>query len=301
MSLYNNVAQSLASKGLMASLNSGVSSAIGQATSAAANALGGGALAKVATSALGNAANAAAKSAISKAIPPQLRAKLDAGSAVFGNIMAGDYAGAAMSALSGGLLDGLLGGTSGAAKQYAFRNTRTPAFAGLTAAQAERIADEVINARHARRNWFVVEVTSNLDGDHSDTFNLFTVDVDYDPFNLAGDKTRIGGAVMDTVNGHEPVEMRFTTYDDDSGTLKRFWATHHAAASAQDGTVGLPAQYGLRIKIVHGVVAGAETSFAYQDLGWFRTGTLSSNLSRRDPGLQELQMTFSQLDTFMRA
>lgn len=301
MSLYNNVAKSLAGRGLMGSINAGIGSVVGGATSALSSALGGGKLAQAATSALGNAATAAAKGAISRAIPPAMRGKLEAGAGVVGNLLQGDFEGAALSAMRGGLFDSLLSGSSGAAQQVAFRNTPTPMFAGLTAAKAEQIATEVINAGHARRNWFVIEVTSNLDGDHSDTFNLFTVDVDYEPFNLAGDKTRIGGAVMDTVNGHEPVELRLTTYDNASGDLKRFFANHHAAATAQDGTVGVPAQYGLRIKIVHGVVAGAPKSLAYEDMGWFRTANLASNLSRRDPGLQELQLSFSQLDTFMRA
>lgn len=301
MSLYNNVRDSLLSKGVAGALQSGINSAIKGAGDSAIAALGGGRLAQVAVGAASSAGVQAAKQAIDKHIPYAMRAKLDAGSRVVGGILSGDFEGAAVSAIEGGFLDSFLASLGGNARQSAYEGKATPMLGGVSIATARRIHQEVVSAKHSRKNLFILEVASLAEGDMSQVFNLLAVDVDYEPFNLAADKQRLGGAVLDFVFGQEPCEMRLNTFDDAQGSIKHFLARHHAAAAARDGTVGVPADYGIRVKVIHGVVAGGNSvATAYADEGLFRVVSLGHSQSRREQALQELQVTLTQLDTFMK-
>lgn len=301
MSLYNNVQDSLISRGLIGSLQSGINSAIKNTGAAALAQLGGGKLAQVAVGAATSAASQAAKKVIDKHIPYAMRGKLDAAAGVVGHVMSGDLESAAMSALEGGFLDGAFGGLGSFAQQMNQHGKRTPLLGGVSLATALKMHEEVIRAKHVRKNLFVLEVTSLAEGDMSQLFNLFACDVDYEPFNIASDKQRLGGAVLDMVFGQEPCDLRLTTFDNEAGELKRFFARHHAAAAARDGTVGVPSEYGVRIKVIHGVVSGGNSvASAYSDEGLFRVQTLANSQSRREQALEELQVSFTQLDTFMK-
>lgn len=302
MSLYNNVLGTLADQGLIASVQSGIQNGIAGAGKAVAGALGGGALANAVTSTATKVASQQATQLFNKYVPDTLRQKIDTGARVLGSAMKGDWESAGMAALEGGVFDKLLGGLSADANQAAIMRKRTPMLGGGSMSNTRDVMEKVLTAGHVHKNLFLLEVSSFREGDASSLFNLFAVDVDYDPFNIAGDKQRVGGATVDRVNGQEAVEMRFTTFDNQAGELKKFWARHHAAAVARDGTVGVPANYAIRIKLMHGIVeGGAAPSSAYADEGLFRVQTMSVSNSRREPGLQELQMTFSQLDSFMKA
>lgn len=301
MSLYNNVADSLASQGLVGNLQGSLSSAIKTGAGNVIAQFGGGKLATAIGTAGANLANNTATKLINKHIPAGLRAKIDSGSRVLGMAMSGDWESAGMEALEGGFFDGLLGTLSGSAKQQRIASAKTPLLGGGSLQNAQQIMERVVMGGHVRKNLFLLEVSSLSEGDFSSLFNLFAVDVSYDAFNLTGEKLRVGGAVVDRVTGQEPVEMRLTTFDNQEGELKRFWARHHAKAVARDGTVGVPAEYGIRIKILHGVIeGGGGHSGAYSDEGFFRVQTLPVELSRRENGLQEMQLTLSQLDTFMK-
>lgn len=301
MSLYNNIQESMISRGLMGSLQSGINSAIKTTSNSAASMLGGGKLAQVAVSAAESAASQAAKRVIDKHVPPAMRAKIDAAGGVVGQMMSGNWEDAAVTALEGGFMDGVLGGLGGFASQLSLRGKRTPLLGGLSIEAARQIHDEVVRAKHARKNLFVLEVASLAEGDMSQVFNLFACDLDYEPFNIAADKQRMGGAVLDFVFGQEPCELRLTTFDNEDGFIKRFFARHHAAAASRDGTVGVPVNYGVRIKVVHAVVAGGNSvATAYADEGLFRVQSCQFSKSRRDEALDELQVSFTQLDTFMK-
>ncbi len=304
MSLYNNVSDSLLSKGVFGSIKSGIDSALGGAASKVTSALGGSAIAQRATGAIQSAATQAAKRAIDKHVPYALKQKIETAGGIAGSILQGDYEGAVLRGMDGGLFDGLLGSLSGFSKQEAARQRPTPMFGGVSLAEAQRVHNEVMQAKHSRKNLFFIEITSYAEGDITRVFNLMCVDVDYSPFQVRGEKKYVGGAAVDGVQGQEAVEMRFTTYDTTDGELKRFFARHHAMCAARDGTVGLPAQYALHIKIVDGVVGGGNllstTTGGYTDEGLFRVQSLEKSMSRREQALQELQLTFSQLDTFMK-
>lgn len=298
MSLYNNVARSLSSRGLLGSIRSGLDSALGGAAASVSGALGGGRLAQAVTSIGANMAENAAMNLANKYLPLTAQRALDVTAGAIGDLMAGDWNSAGLRLLDSGLLNDLLPGMSGVASQSRYWGSATPLFGGITPTEARRIYEEMRGQSLAKKNLWLLEVSSPLQGDQA-RFNLFATDVEYAPFIVTGEKRRIGGALTDAVQGGEAVELRLTTMDDQAGTLKRWFAAHYGAVSAQDGTVGVPASYAIKIKLVHAFITAESNRSGYQDIGLYRPANLDVSLSRREDGLEELQMTFSQLDTFM--
>lgn len=300
MSLYNNIAESMSSQGLTGSIRSGLDSALGGVAGSASKALGGSKLAQTVTSMGKSMASNAAMNLVNKYVPLKAQHAINAGAGAVGDLMRGDWDSAGMRLLDSGLLNNLLPGMSGVASQTKFWGGPTPLFGGISPTEAKRIYDEMRGQRLSKKNLWLIEVSSRLQGDASQRFNLFATEVEYEPFVLAGEKRRVGGAVVDAVQGAEPVELRLTTMDDQTGSLKKWFAAHHGAAASRDGTVGVPDTYAITIKVVHSFITRDSNRGGYEDIGLFRPVNLSVSLSRREDGLQEVQMTFSQLDTFMR-
>ncbi|ENV00348.1 hypothetical protein [Acinetobacter variabilis] len=159
---------------------------------------------------------------------------------------------------------------------------------------------EFIALQRARKNHFIVQIDSNLSGDFSKKLNLFVTDIDLNPMNISGEKRRIGGAFIDAPTGAEATEIRITTMDDELGTIKKWFERHCAAVVASDGTFGVPASYAVTIKVLHAVVDGEDTTSAFTNRGLYRAATYEVQLSRREQGMQEVNLTFTQIDSFMR-
>ncbi len=241
MSLYNNVAESLSSQGLLGSIRSGLNAGMGL---------------------------------VNKYIPIQAQRAINVGAGAVGDLMNGDWNSAGLRLLDSGLLNELLPGFGGGvASQVAYWGAATPLLGGISPREAKRIYDQVRGERLAKKNLWLLEVTSALNNggmNMPDRFNLFATEVEYSPFIIAGDKRRVGGAVADAVQGAEPIELRMTTLDDQAGSLK-MWFEHHAAAvAARDGTVGVPANYAIRIKLVHSFITPESNRGGYQSIGLFR-------------------------------
>lgn len=300
MSLYNNIADSLSSNGLIGSINAGVKSTLGGVAGAAASALGGGKLAQTAANMGQSMASNAAMNLVNKYVPLKVQGALNTGAGAVGDLLNGDWNSAGVRLLDSGLLNDLLPGMGGVASQTRYWGAATPLFGGISPNEAKGIYDEMRGQRLGKKNLWLIEVSSRLQGDASQRFNLFATEIEYEPFNLTSEKRRAGGAVVDSVQGAEAVELRLTTMDDQSGTLKKWFAAHHGVAAARDGTVGVPDTYAITIKIVHSFITRSSNRGGYEDIGLFRPANLALSLSRREDGLQELQMSFSQLDTFMR-
>lgn len=290
MSLYNNVNERI---GVINRIKGAVDDVIDGAGNLISGALGGGAFGDAVGGRIALGAQNAINRSLNEHLPYGMRSGLDTTSNVIQNLVDGDFDAAALE---------ILGYFSSTAQRNAGRQVPTPMLNGMSLDQAQRLYGQVSQAGHVRKNLFILEVQSAAEGNMSEVFNMFAVDVDFEPFNIAADKQRLGGAVLDLVSGQEAVDLRLTTYDNDRGELKRFFARHHAAMSARDGTVGVPADYALKVRVLHGVVKGvAGEGMAYVDSGLFRVTTVSNNLSRRESLMQELQVTLSQLDSFMRA
>lgn len=308
MSLYNNVAANLknltksGSSSVPTSIGSAISKGIGGVAGAATEALGGGSLAKQVVQGAQGVANNYASGLVNKYLPASTQKIVNVGMTAGASLASGDLQGAGMKVISSGLLGQLFPGAKGVLTQAAYWGTPTPLFGGISPTDAKRIYDEMRGEQLAKRNLWLLEVSSNLSGGAYNIparFNMFATGLEYSPFVCEGDSVKVGGSSVGLVEGSGAVEMQITTYDDANGSLKRWFALHHAAATARDGTVGEPGKYAIRIRVVHSFIE--ETSGAYEDIGFFRPENLSVSLSRREDDVSELQMTFVQLDTFMRA
>lgn len=298
MSLFNKVSESLSQKGGLGSLSSGIGSAIGKGASGLTSALGGGPLA-AATVGIGEVmVGSAVQGAINARIPPVVRTALGAGGGAIGDIMQGNWQAAGLRLLDSGLLDELFPDGGGARSQARYWSTPNPLFGGITPREAKAIYEACRAETYAKKNLWLIEVT-NAAGVSEGKFNLFATEVEYAPFTVTGEKRRVGAAMVDAVTGGEATELRIVTLDDAKGTLRSWFALQSSLVEHQDGTVGVPDEYKVGIRIMHGVVSRTQ-QVAYEDKGLFRPVSVEYSLSRREDGMQELQMSFTQLDTFMK-
>ncbi len=242
---------------------------------------------------IGALVDSAAGQLASKYIPSTVIKGINDAGRIGGDLMSGNILDAGRHLLNTGVL-GDLGGFGGMAKQAAFWASETPMFANVSPAEAKAIYQKSQSVELAQKNWFMIEISSPLSGDISDRFNLLASDVEYSPQTVTAEKRKIGGVTVDSVQSSEPTDLSITTMDNADGDLKSWFNTHVFAAVHTDGTIGYPADYAIRIKIIHGHKFGK-----YQDIGLFRPTNMSVSLSRKEAGIQELTMTFSQLDTFM--
>lgn len=208
----------------------------------------------------------------------------------------------------GGLVDSSLissylpdNGIGGIAQQLLQQITPTPLMGGITALEAKKIYREALSIKRSNTNLFLVEFSSRLMGDVSGKMNMFVTSLDYTPFSVSGEKVQLGSAQVDLVNSSEPVELMLTTLDNKSGFVKEWFARHCAIATREDGTVGLPFEYAIKIRIVQAYISNLSALFggAYADVGLFRPANIDVSLSRSDDSVQSLSLSFSQLDTFM--
>lgn len=181
---------------------------------------------------------------------------------------------------------------------------------GATPRQALEVARLIQSANPSRKNlWFIRLADPNppaeviLGGSnlvHTHLLDLLALDVSYAPSTLVGDRVAAGSAVLDKVTGREPVELQLTTLDDERGTLKRWFDGKVSQAANADGTFGLPSEYCVDIEIVHGVPAAEipQAALAYKFMARMRPVSIQHEASRRDEAFQELQMSFTQFDTF---
>ena len=186
-----------------------------------------------------------------------------------------------------------------------FEASPNPLLGGLTPQEAARIAAEVRSGNHARKNLWFLEIRDpnppKGSGDISKTFNLFATDVNFGPWSISSEAKPIGMAVMDMVTGSERTEMRITTFDDTAGTIRAWFDGKAKQIAHPDGTVGLPADYLIGIRLIESAVndetmrrfGGYETEFT------MRATSLETELSRSEEGLQQLQLVFTEFDTFM--
>ena len=248
----------------------------------------------------GSMASSAAMSAVSKYAPSSVNKLINNSGKIGGALMNGDLLGAAGGLLNTGILNGVLGKLAGPLKQARYWATPTPLFGGISPAMAKAMHQESTGIEYAKKNLFIIEVSSLIGGDFSSRFNMLASSVDYSPTTITGNKIKIGGATTDSVQSSEPTELTITTLDDSNGSIKAWFNDHAHAVVSSDGTVGLPAFYAIKIKIVHAVIESSLFSLgAYEDIGLYRPAGLSLSLSRSEDALQEITMTFSQLDTFM--
>lgn len=298
MSLYNNVSDSLIKSlnggnflgGVDTSIRDGISGATGKAAELA----GGGKLANNIAGRVSSMAGSAASNALNSHIPPELKRAINTGADSVNTLLnGGSWDDVASNILDSGVADQVLGRLAG----NSYMGKKTQLYGGISANDAKRIHSEAITTKRAKKNLFLLKVKSALGGDQSHEFNLFCTDIDHSPLIISGDRANVGGASVDLPTSSDADEMRITTMDDRNGTMKKWMEKHGAAVVARDGTVGVPANYMITIEIEHAFVGDAR---GYVSKGIYRAVTYESSLSRKDDAMEEISMTFTQLDTFMR-
>lgn len=245
-----------------------------------------------------------------KYLPPGMGSLVNTGLNVGNKLLGGDLRGAALSFLDSGLLANYFPRVDGVAALAAYWNTPTPLLGGITPAEAKAFFDTCSATRYAKKNLFLIEVTdlmpSSMDtlvsrltaGDGASMFNLFATEVNYSPWTITGDKMRVGSASIDSVHSLESVDLRITTMDDSVGTIKKWFESKAAAATRRDGSVGVPIEYLVKIRILHSFITDLSNPGGYESILYVRPAGIEYDLSRRDDNVQEIQMTFSQFDSF---
>lgn len=219
---------------------------------------------------------------------------------------------AASSILSSNILRSNFPLASNLLDQALFMNTPSPVFGGITPQEAKSIYSKIAAAKHSRKNLFLLEIedvkkAEDGSGDGADalgidgidgTFNLFATEVSYSPWTITGEKRKVGGVSTDTVNASEPMDMRITTLDDENGTLKKWFAGKCKQAVHSDGTVGVPADYLVKVSLLHSFITPTLGENGYRDVVYMRPANIDMDLSRRESAMQEITMTFVQFDNF---
>lgn len=246
------------------------------------------------------------KSNVSSRVPSLASIGQSLGGALIGKFAPKGMAGALSRAMRGDIVgavaDGVTGFVSGKIAKALGKN---PLLGGITLEEASRISDEIQATNYARKNlWLLQVVDWNPPSGYEDIthkFNLFASDVSYTGWNIGSEAQAIGMTVIDKVNGSERVEMRITTCDDTKGTIKGWFDAKCAMVAHQDGTVGLPAEYLVSITIIHSATdeIGGALFGQYKEKFAMRPSSIEIELSRSENGLQQLQMVFTQFDTFM--
>lgn len=261
------------------------------------------------TSGFGVALDAASTIAMGLAkqhVPRGIAPALNIAPNMFKQAMSGDITGALLTGVNSGLLDSAFPWLGNAEALAYYMSRPTPLLGGITPMAAQMMMAESINTNFAKKNLFLVSVFEPagvgglqcVAGGDMSTFNLFCTDLSYAPNTIAGDKHRVGAAQVDSVVSSEPIEFRITTLDDQQGSLKKWFRSKASAAVHRDGTVGVPAEYLVQFKIIHAFITEGTAINAHIDKVWVRPASIEFDLSRKDDALQELQMSFTQHDTF---
>lgn len=260
---------------------------------------------------LANSALSAGASIAEAQIKRHLPAELGGLVGIGGKLINGDINGAAESLVGSGILRSRLPFASGIVDQILYMNSESPLMGGITPDKAREIHDRYSNTKFARKNLFLLEISEKRpakDGSNKNlrvggilnTFNLFVTEISYSPFTITGEKRKIGSTSTDSVHSSEPAEIRITTMDDSAGTIKKWFAGKCSQAAPSDGTVGLPIEYLVEIRVLHSFITDelGKRGGAFSNVMLMRPANIDIDLSRRDQALEELVLTFVQFDNY---
>jgi predicted trehalose synthase len=185
--------------------------------------------------------------------------------------------------------------------------TGAPIWGGLTEGEAYQLFSESAMLAKAWKNLFSVTITENRASFEAATgvpaaFSLLATDVTFAPYTAPGETVQVGGANIDHVHSTDRVEMQITTMDDARGSIKRWFEGKAEQVAHKDGTFGIPRDYLVTIRIAHMDPKNqAYPADRFKRAYLMRPASISVELSRRDNSLEELQMSFVEFDTFMKA
>lgn len=183
--------------------------------------------------------------------------------------------------------------------------TKAPLWGNLTADQYHDLFRESAMTPKSWKNLWFVRITDRKHSDESPKgipiLNLLAVDASFGPKTLTGEAVAFGSVNMDHLTGTERTDLRLTTLDDSRGLIKRWFAAKCDQAAHDDGTFGMPADYLVTVEITHMAPLNGGTIREHLHHKWLmRPVAMDIELSRRSHELEELQLSFTQFDTFMR-
>ena len=212
-----------------------------------------------------------------------------------------------------------------------------PLLGGYSRKETQKLANRALKTAYAKNNLFLVRLTDRNyptragkvkffpnEFDSSEKpqqiWDLFAMGVSYNPIAITGDAVKIGFLQGDSIQQSERVEIRMTFFDNTIGTIKRYLMAKKKQMINSDGTGNTPNNYFFNLQIIHldQTVGAQEIGFGSnrKRIGIFdedtlirdsyfkneylvRVGSLDIDLNKREDSLQELQVTFVEVDPFM--
>jgi len=179
-------------------------------------------------------------------------------------------------------------------------------FGGLTQDRAIQLFNESANTPRALASLWHIAITERVFSRAaprgiSRMLNLLAIDCNFEPITLTGDSVALGAAMIDNLTGVDRVQVSITTYDDDRGSITRWFDGKRDQAARMDGTFGLPADYLIGLTITQMDVLGqSDPSERVVHRLLVRPESLSKDLNRRTHELEEIQLRFVEFDTCIR-
>lgn len=155
----------------------------------------------------------------------------------------------------------------------------------------------------SRKNFYILEINDRsraspvINGEKYSQFNLLTTSLSFNSFDIQGESIPIGSVELDKLGSNAKTVLNLTCYDDKWGTIKQWAALKSQVMTGSDGTFLPPVYYCFEVRIVFGTNI-PDPKF-YEQIYLMRVQTMPHELTRQENGLEELNLTFSQVDTFM--
>ncbi len=180
--------------------------------------------------------------------------------------------------------------------QNKIMNTKSHSFRGVKLSELKTNLLRQTAIKYAKKNLFIVEASSKDGGKIESAINLFVTAANYTSVSISGEKKNIGTSVVDIVSGTQAIDLSLECFDDDVGSVRKWFEALSEKVANKDGTVGVPSDYAVVFTITHGVIDKANSGFEFKK--HFRPVSLEVSANRADEALTELSLSFTQLDTF---
>jgi hypothetical protein len=224
-------------------------------------------------------------------------------------------------------------GLIGAAKSFLadpYQVVPNPLLGGYSRKETQKMAQLALSKAYAKNNLFLVRLTDynyptkhsglkafpdDFEADANRMLDLLAMSVSYNPVAITGDTVKLGMLQGDSIQQSERVEVRMTFLDYSNGAIKRYLIAKKNRMVNRDGTANPPESYILMLTIYHLDQTVGTTKVGNKLIGVFdeekllkggqeqsylvRVSALDIDLNKREDSLQELQVTFTQIDQFM--
>lgn len=260
---------------------------------------------------------------------------LSAASSGLGKVLNNDYVKTGLGAFNQatGLMDNVKG-LIGAAKSFLadpYQVVPNPLLGGYSRKETQKQAQLAFKTAYAKNNLFLVRlfdknypytktITFNSENGLPDSarhlWDLLAMGVSFNPIAITGDAVKLGMLQGDSIQQSERVEVRMTLLDTAQGDIKRYLSAKKKQMINKDATANPPSDYVLEMLIIHIDQTIGRTKIGGKYIGVYdelelleknytkhryqvRVSTLDIDLNKREDSLQELQVTFTEVDPFM--